>query len=109
MIDPNQSVQITLTIKRMYRERHEDTQAKEVGPGLVTVPRWVAAAWGIDAPEPIPVVEEDLEPATEPESEPETVAEFVEEMPEPEPEPIPDWEPSTATPKPKRKSTKKAS
>lgn len=62
MADPNDLVEVTLTIQRMYRAQHADTTAIIVGPGLVTVPRWVAAAWGIQVPEPEPdVVVDDLD------------------------------------------------
>lgn len=87
MLDPNQLVEITLTKKRMYRAHQEDRTALTVGPGLVTVPRWVASAWGIDVPEP----ESTPDPATDL---------VVEEEPEPAPEP------TEAAPKPKRKAKK---
>lgn len=92
MTDPKQLVQIVLPNKRMYRERQEDRVALTVGPGLVTVPRWVANEWGFQVPEP--------EPKPDP-----VVEEVVEEEPETEPEPEPT--PTEAAPKPKRK-TKKA-
>jgi hypothetical protein len=61
MADKDQLVTITLPNQRMYRERQEDRTALTVGPGEVTVPRWVADAWGITVPEskpdPVPVQE----------------------------------------------------
>lgn len=73
MSDRNELVTITLPNQRMYRERQEDRTALTVGPGEVTVPRWVADAWGITVPEPepkpdpVPVQEIPIiaEPATE--------------------------------------------
>lgn len=54
MSDRSELVTITLPNQRMYRERQEDREALTVGPGEVTVPRWVADAWGIAVPEPAP-------------------------------------------------------
>ena len=40
------SVTIKLDRQRPYRVRDEDRDAVWVGPGRVTVPAWVAEAWG---------------------------------------------------------------
>lgn len=39
-------VEITLDRQRPYRANDEDRDAIWVGPGLVSVPLWVAEAWG---------------------------------------------------------------
>lgn len=44
-------VTVTLDRRRPYRVNDEDRVAKWVGPGEVTVPAWVADAWGI-TPQP---------------------------------------------------------
>jgi hypothetical protein len=62
MSDRNELVTITLPNQRMYRERQEDRTALTVGPGEVTVPRWVADAWGIAVPE----APQDPEPKPDP-------------------------------------------
>jgi len=53
MADPNEMVEVYLTIKRPYRVKKEDRTAIEVGPGRVSVPRWVAEAWKLTPLEPV--------------------------------------------------------
>ena len=71
MSDSNEMVTVNLTIKRLYRVRHEDRTAIEVGPGMVKVPRWVANEWKmtpieIPAPVALPVRIVNPPPKTKP-------------------------------------------
>lgn len=58
--NPNEMVTVNLTIKRLYRARHEDRTAIEVGPGMAKVPRWVAGEWKMTP------VEEPVKPPDKP-------------------------------------------
>jgi hypothetical protein len=73
-------VSVVLDRKRPYRRNDSDRRAKWVGPGRVTVPKWVAEHWGMTWTEPTPAQAAEAEKPSSDEDEPKPPIENYDNM-----------------------------